>query len=124
MAGSLIEDGMPGQNAPLRKRRSFLETACARLDLDCVVASEPVEQLTGTWEMVTSRATLPWRTLLSATADRVESGGRLLGLLGPEQAPREDEALADANWESVVPKPYALPSGAQRIALHARKRST
>ena len=24
MAGSLIEDGMPGQNAPLRKRRSPL----------------------------------------------------------------------------------------------------
>jgi len=109
---------------PLRKRRSFLETACARLEIDCTIVSEPVEKLGGTWAMVTSRATLPWRILLSSCADRVEPGGWLLGLLGPEQAPRPGEVQPDSTWQEITPRPYSLPSGAQRIALHAHKCST
>jgi 16S rRNA (guanine527-N7)-methyltransferase len=109
---------------PLRKRRSFLETACARLDLNCDILSDPVEKLTGQWNMVTSRATLPWRILLSSCADRVEGGGRLLGLLGPDQAPRMGELQPDSTWQEITLKPYSLPSGAQRITLLAHKCST
>jgi len=109
---------------PLRKRRSFLDTSCARLDLDCVIVSEPVERLEGQWAMVTSRATLPWRILLNAGGERTEPGGRLVGLLGPDQAPEVGELKPDSTWQEIARRPYSLPSGAQRIVLEARKCST
>ncbi|MEW5854689.1 MAG: 16S rRNA (guanine(527)-N(7))-methyltransferase RsmG [Myxococcota bacterium] len=105
---------------PLRKRRSFLENTCARLGIDATVRGEAVEKLKGLqFDLVTSRATLPWSILLSACAPCVRPGGRLMGLLGPEQAPSPGElrSLQGSTWNILELRHYSLPSGAARTVL-------
>lgn len=106
---------------PLRKRRSFLETVAARLDLNAVTRGEAVEKLQGLqFDMVTSRATLPWPVLLVSCAHVVKPGGVLLGLLGPEQAPADAQLPEYAGtWSSLETTRYALPNGVERVALRA-----
>lgn len=105
---------------PLRKRRSFLETACAQLRLTARVEGQPAERLGGQWEMVTSRATLPWRELVVTSERLLLPGGALVALLGPEQAPTAEEAHALGGQL----RTYQLPSGAGRAVLMVPKRST
>ena len=112
---------------PLRKRRSFLETVVASLNLSCQLSGTAVEQLTGTWDLVTSRATLPWPQLLSAALPRLSPGGTLVALLGPDQAPSQADIPhleSGLGWENVRVTPYQLPSGAPRTVLQAQKCST
>lgn len=112
---------------PLRKRRSFLESCCARLGLDCQVRGEAAEQLGGaTWNLVTSRATLPWAVLLEIAPRLLAPGGTLLALCGPEQSPRPGELEAlrtrDPAWAGLETRSYHLPGGAPRVALLGRTR--
>jgi len=107
---------------PLRKRRSFLENECARLGLTTQVRGESIEQLKDTqYDLVTSRATLPWEILLSACEPAIKPGGRLVGLLGPEQSPSEKDLERISGWQMFHVEHYRLPTGAQRVALHAVK---
>lgn len=112
---------------PLRKRRSFLETVVASLNLSSQLTGTPLEQLTGEWDVVTSRATLPWPKLLEASLPRLKPGGLLVALLGPDQAPSQEQ-LPDlpggSGWEKAALHHYSLPSGAPRTVLRAKKCST
>lgn len=104
---------------PLRKRRSFLENEGARLGLTTLVRGEPIEQLKGMqFDLVTSRATLPWEILLSACRPAIKPGGRLVGLLGPEQSPSARDLERIQGWKMFHVERYRLPSGAERVALH------
>lgn len=106
---------------PLRKRRSFLDTVCARLDLTCTLESKPVEQLEDEWDLVTSRATLPWKTLMTACWPRLRAGGTLVALTGPEQSPHSGDLVTGMPWSQVDVKRYALPSGAPRTCIVAKR---
>lgn len=109
---------------PLRKRRSFLESCSALLELSTHVRGEQAEQLTGSWSLITSRATLPWQILLSVSLPLLTPGGTLIALLGPEQSPSSDQiaeiCARDAGWAELQTTRYTLPSGAPRVRLVGR----
>lgn len=110
---------------PLRKRRSFLDTVCARLGLTTELLEEPVEGIHGrTWDLVTSRATLPWAVLARSAWAVTAPGGELWGLCGPEQAPLAEDLQALSGWINPTRQDYRLPDGAGRCLVKAQKPAT
>lgn len=109
---------------PLRKRRSFLETVCAKLNLNVELLASPVEEVHGrTWDMVTTRATLPFATLMQSALPVTRVGGTLEALCGPEAAPVLTEGTLPG-WDWVRRTDYSLPDGAGRCLISALKSAT
>jgi len=111
---------------PRRRRRSFLETTCASLELGCPIRAERLEQIASeSWSLVTSRGTLPWAELLLQTPPYVRPGGLLVALLGPDVSPTAEDLSTIRHhataWSSLSTVAYVLPGGRKRVALHAQR---